>query len=43
MPLFGVDIHQKLLFDETITEQLDIESIIFRSERFGQLPCGVQN
>lgn len=29
----------KLLFDETITEHLDIESIIFLSERFKQLLC----
>jgi hypothetical protein len=30
----------KLLFDETIVEHLDIESIIFLSERIKQLLCG---
>jgi hypothetical protein len=30
----------KLLFDETITEHLDIESIIFLSERLRQLLRG---
>ena len=29
----------KLLFDETVTEHLDIESIVFLSERLGQLLC----
>jgi len=29
----------KLLFDETITDHLDIESIMFLSERLGQLLC----
>lgn len=32
----------KLLFDETITEHLDIESIIFLSERLGQLLCNTK-
>ena len=31
----------KLLFDETVTEHLDIESIVFLSERLRQLLCGV--
>lgn len=30
----------KLLFDETVTEHLDIESILFLSERLVQLLCG---
>ena len=30
----------KLLFDETITEHLDIESILFLSERLKELLCG---
>lgn len=30
----------KLMFDETITEHLDIESIVFLSERIRQLLCG---
>ncbi|MBU1171835.1 MAG: DUF3786 domain-containing protein [Proteobacteria bacterium] len=30
----------KLMFDETITEHLDIESIMFLSERIRQLLCG---
>jgi hypothetical protein len=30
----------KLLFDETITDHLDIESILFLSERLQQLLCG---
>lgn len=30
----------KMLFDETITEHLDIESIMFLSERLKQLLCG---
>ena len=33
----GFDANVKLLFDETIVEHLDIESIIFLSERLGQL------
>ena len=36
----GFDAEVKLLFDETITEHLDIESIIFLSERLRQLLCG---
>jgi hypothetical protein len=36
----GYDAEVKLLFDETITEHLDIESIIFLSERIRQLLCG---
>ena len=34
------DAEANLLFDETITEHLDIESIIFLSERLRQLLCG---
>ena len=34
---FGAEV--KLLFDETITEHLDIESIMFLSERLRQLLC----
>lgn len=34
------DAKAKLLFDETITEHLDIESILFLSERLRQLLCG---
>jgi hypothetical protein len=30
----------KLMFDETILEHLDIESIVFLSERLRQLLCG---
>ena len=37
---FGAEV--KLLFDETIVEHLDIESIIFLSERLRQLLCGEQ-
>jgi hypothetical protein len=32
----------KLLFDETITDHLDIESIMFLSERLQQLLCGIE-
>ena len=35
----GFDAEAKLLFDETVTEHLDIESIIFLSERLRQLLC----
>jgi hypothetical protein len=35
----GFDAKVKLLFDETITEHLDLESIIFLSERLRQLLC----
>jgi len=38
----GFDAEVKLLFDETITEHLDIESIIFLSERLRQLLCEVE-
>jgi len=34
------DAQVKLLFDETITEHLDLESIIFLSERLRELLCG---
>jgi hypothetical protein len=36
----GFDARVKLLFDETIVEHLDIESIIFLCERLRQLLCG---
>ena len=35
----GFEARAKLLFDETITEHLDIESILFLSERLRQLLC----
>ena len=35
---FGAEV--KLLFDDTITGHLDIESILFLSERLRQLLCG---
>ncbi len=35
----GFEAEAKLLFDETITEHLDIESIVFLSERIVQLLC----
>ncbi len=35
----GFGAEAKLLFDETITEHLDIESIVFLSERLKQLLC----
>jgi hypothetical protein len=35
----GFDARAKLLFDETVTGHLDIESILFLSERFQQLLC----
>jgi hypothetical protein len=36
----GFEASVKLLFDETITEHLDIESIMFLCERLKQLLCG---
>jgi len=36
----GFDAKAKLLFDETVTEHLDIESMVFLSERLRQLLCG---
>jgi hypothetical protein len=36
----GFEARVKLLFDETIVEHLDIESILFLSERLRQLLCG---
>jgi Domain of unknown function (DUF3786) len=39
-PEDGFDARVKLLFDDTITEHLDIESILFLSERLRQLLCG---
>lgn len=39
-PADGLAAGVKLLFDATITEHLDIESILFLSERLRQLLCG---
>jgi hypothetical protein len=39
-PADGLAAEVKLLFDATITEHLDIESILFLSERLRQLLCG---
>jgi hypothetical protein len=39
-PEEGYDARVKLLFDETVVEHLDIESILFLSERIRQLLCG---
>ena len=36
----GFDAKAKLIFDDTITDHLDIESIVFLSERIAQLLCG---
>jgi hypothetical protein len=36
----AIEAKVKFLFDETITEHLDIESIMFLSERLKQLLCG---
>lgn len=36
----GFEARVKLLFDETITDHLDIESILFLSERLMELLCG---
>jgi len=38
-PVDGFEAMVKLLFDETVTEHLDIESILFLSERLRQLLC----
>lgn len=38
-PTDGFGATAKLLFDETVTEHLDIESIVFLSERLRQLLC----
>lgn len=38
-PEDGFDARVKLLFDDTITEHLDIESILFLSERLRELLC----
>jgi hypothetical protein len=38
-PVDGFGATAKLLFDETVTEHLDIESIVFLSERLRQLLC----
>ena len=35
----GFEAQAKLLFDETVCEHLDIESIMFLSERLSQLLC----
>ncbi|MGD8959944.1 MAG: DUF3786 domain-containing protein [Desulfobacteraceae bacterium] len=42
-PADGLAAGVKLLFDATITEHLDIESILFLSERLRQLLCGEGN
>ncbi len=42
-PADGLGAGVKLLFDATITEHLDIESILFLSERLRQLLCGEGN
>jgi Domain of unknown function (DUF3786) len=39
----GFEAKAKLVFDDTITGHLDIESILFLSERITQLLCGEQN
>jgi len=36
----GFDAQAKVLFDETVTQHLDIESMVFLSERLRQLLCG---
>jgi hypothetical protein len=38
-PLDGFGAAAKLLFDETVTDHLDIESIVFLSERLRQMLC----
>jgi hypothetical protein len=40
-PEDGFEPEARLLFDETITDHLDIESIMFLSERLGQFLCGM--
>jgi hypothetical protein len=39
-PADGFGAAAKLLFDETVTDHLDIESIVFLSERLRQMLCG---
>ncbi len=39
----GFEAEARLLFDDTITDHLDIESIMFLSERLQQLLCGTEN
>lgn len=39
----GFEAEARLLFDETVTDHLDIESIMFLSERLQQLLCGTEN
>jgi hypothetical protein len=36
----GFDAQVKLLFDKTITDHLDIDSIVILSQRIRQLLCG---
>ena len=38
-PVDGFGASAKLLFDQTVTEHLDIESIVFLSERLRQMLC----
>lgn len=42
-PVDGFGATAKLLFDETVTEHLDIESIVFMSERLRQMLCDAAN
>ena len=42
-PIDGFEAQVKLLFDETVVEHLDIESIVFLSERLSQLLCNATN
>lgn len=39
----GFEAEARLLFDDTVTDHLDIESIMFLSERLQQLLCGTEN
>ena len=42
-PTDGFEAQVKLLFDETVVEHLDVESIVFLSERLSQLLCNHTN
>lgn len=42
-PVDGFGATTKLLFDETVTDHLDIESIVFLSERLRQMLCDAAN
>jgi len=39
----GFEAEARLLFDDTVTDHLDIESIMFLSERLQQLLCGIEH